>query len=158
MGFEINTVTVSGNLTRDPELRSLPSGDSVCSLRIAHNSRRKDQGSGEWEDVPHYFNVSLWGGQGEWLANNVGKGDKVVVSGQLRWHEWKTKEGDNRQEVDINARDVIPVPKRDGPSRGGSHHPEEDTGFQSRSDVPADDVPQEKPPPTRPDAEDDIPF
>ena len=61
----INRVVLTGNLTRDPELRSLPSGMSVCTLRIASNTRRKDNATGEWEDKPNYFDVTVWGAQGE---------------------------------------------------------------------------------------------
>ena len=87
-GFDINTVTVSGNLTRDPELRNLPSGQAVCSLRIAHNERFKDA-SGEWADRAAYFDVTIWSGLGEWMGRNLTKGQKVVVSGRLRWREWE---------------------------------------------------------------------
>ena len=57
----INRVVLTGNLTRDPELRSLPSGTSVCNLRIASNTRRKDGSTGEWVDKPNYFDVTVWG-------------------------------------------------------------------------------------------------
>jgi len=70
----INTVVVTGNLTRDPELRSTPSGTSVCKLRVAVNSRRKDGASGEWVDKPNYFDVTVWGAQGENCANYLSKG------------------------------------------------------------------------------------
>ena len=66
-GFDINTVTISGNLTRDPELRNLPSGNSVCNLRIAHNERFKGA-DGEWADRPQYFDITVWSGFGEYLA------------------------------------------------------------------------------------------
>ena len=112
-GFDINTVTVSGNLTRQPELRNLPSGQAVCSLRIAHNERFKDA-AGEWADRPAYFDVTVWSGLGEWIARNVNKGDKVVVAGRLRWREWETDKGDKRQAVDITADSVIPVNRTDG--------------------------------------------
>ena len=87
-GFDINTVTVSGNLTREPEVRNLPSGTAVCSLRIAHNDRYKDA-SGEWADRTSYFDVTVWGGLGQWMGNNLSKGQKVVVSGELQWREWE---------------------------------------------------------------------
>ena len=106
-GFDINTVTVSGNLTREPELRNLPSGNSVCSIRIAHNDRRKDS-AGEWTDSPAYFDVSIWSGLGEYLAKNLAKGQKVVVSGRLKWREYESN-GDKRQVVDITADRVGPV-------------------------------------------------
>ncbi len=61
----LNVVVITGNLTRDPELRSLPSGTSVCDLRVAVNTRRKNGATGEWEDKPNYFDVKVWGAQGE---------------------------------------------------------------------------------------------
>ncbi len=70
----INRVVLTGNLTADPELRSLPSGNSVCSLRIACNTRRKNASTGEWEDKPNYFNVTVWGAQGENAARFLSKG------------------------------------------------------------------------------------
>ena len=111
-GFDINTVTVSGNLTRQPELRNLPSGQAVCTLRIAHNERFKDA-SGEWADRAAYFDVTVWGGLGEWIARNINKGEKVVVSGRLRWREWENGDGDKRQAVDITADSVVPANRPD---------------------------------------------
>ena len=108
-GFDINHVTVSGSLTRDPELRELPSGQAVCSIRIAHNERFKDA-AGDWADRPQFFDITIWSGLGEWIARNVSKGEKVVVAGRLRWREWET-DGDKRQAVDITADSVIPIPR-----------------------------------------------
>ena len=70
----INRVVLTGNLTRDPELRSLPSGTSVCSLRVACNTRRKDNSTGEWVDKPNYFDVTVWGAQGENCAQYLVQG------------------------------------------------------------------------------------
>jgi single-strand DNA-binding protein len=156
VGFRINSVTIDGNLTRDPELRSLPSGQSVCSLRIAHNSRRKDGQTGEWVDVANFFDVTVWGGQGEWIARNVGKGTHVVVQGELRWREWDSKEGGKRQAVDINAENVVVQKGGSAPSGdpGGG-------GFTPRSDVPsnADDfAPAASGSMPGDGADDDIPF
>lgn len=109
-GFSLNTVAIDGNLTRQPELRNLPSGQAVCSLRIAHNERVKDA-DGEWTDRAAYFDVTVWGGLGEWIATNINKGEKVVVGGRLRWREWETSDGDKRQAVDITADSVIPIPR-----------------------------------------------
>src|ERR1700737_1152911 len=64
---------MTGNLTADPELRSLPSGTSVCQMRIACNTRRKNASTGEWEDKPNYFNVTVWGAQGENVARYLSK-------------------------------------------------------------------------------------
>src|SRR3982075_4215922 len=74
---------MTGNLTADPELRSLPSGNSVCSLRIACNTRRKNASTGEWEDKPNYFDVTVWGAQGENAARYLSKGRPVAIDGGL---------------------------------------------------------------------------
>lgn len=102
----INRVTVTGNLTRDPELRVTPSGTSVCSLRIAVNARRKDGQTGEWVDKPNYFDVTVWGTQGENCSNYLSKGRPVAIDGRLDWREWETQEGNKRQSVDIIAENV----------------------------------------------------
>ncbi|MEJ7894196.1 MAG: single-stranded DNA-binding protein [Solirubrobacteraceae bacterium] len=113
-GFDINTVTISGNLTREPELRNLPSGQAVCNIRIAHNERYKGA-DGEWTDRAAYFDVTIWSGLGEWIAKNVVKGQKVVVAGRLKWREFEV-DGNKRQAVDITADSVIPVPRTDNAS------------------------------------------
>jgi single-strand DNA-binding protein len=102
----INKVIITGNLTRDPELRALPSGTSVCELRIACNTRRKNGSTGEWEDRPNYFNVKVWGPQGESCSRFLAKGRPVAVDGRLEWREWETQDGAKRQAVDIIADSV----------------------------------------------------
>src|SRR5256885_5844790 len=94
----INRVVLTGNLTRDPELRNLPSGTAVCSLRIACNTRRKDQ-SGQWVDKPNYFDVTVWGAQGENCATYLAKGRPVAVDGRLEWREWQGQQGNNPQRI-----------------------------------------------------------
>jgi single-strand DNA-binding protein len=127
----INRVVLTGNLTRDPELRSTASGTSVCSLRIATNTRRKDQSTGEWTDKANYFDVTVWGAQGENCARFLSKGRPVAIDGRLEWREWETPEGHKRQAVDIIADSVQFLGGRDD-AAGGSN------GFTPRSDVPAD--------------------
>jgi single-strand DNA-binding protein len=83
-GFTINVVVQSGNLTRDPELRALPSGTMVCELGVAVNDRYKDS-NGEWQDRANFFDWTVWGGMGEWVANNCAKGDQVTLEGSARW-------------------------------------------------------------------------
>ena len=102
----INRVVLTGNLTRDPELRSTQSGTSVCSLRLASNTRRKDNASGEWRDKANYLDVTVWGGQGENCARFLAKGRPVAIDGRLEWREWTTDEGDKRQAVEIVAQTV----------------------------------------------------
>ena len=124
----INRVIITGNLTRDPELRSLPSGMSVCSLRVAVNTRRKDNSSGEWVDKPNYFDVTVWGAQGENCSRFLSKGRPVAVDGRLEWREWEDKDNNKRQSVEIIADSVQFLGGRE---EGGNGN-----GFQARSDVP----------------------
>ena len=97
----INRVVLTGNLTADPELRSLPSGTSVCKLRVACNTRRKDSASGEYVDKPNYFDVTVWGAQGENAARYLTKGLGVAIDGRLEWREWETDDGSKRQAIEI---------------------------------------------------------
>ncbi len=133
----INSVVITGNLTRDPELRSLPSGTSVCKLRVAVNSRRKDGSSGEWVDKPNYFDVTVWGAQGENCSNYLSKGRPVAVQGRLDWREWESQEGQKRQSVEIIADSVQFLGSR-GDNSGGGEGGGNGNGFAASSDVPAD--------------------
>ena len=126
----INRVVLTGNLTADPELRHLPSGTSVCKLRVACNTRRKGAG-GEWEDKPNYFDVTVWGAQGENCARYLAKGRPIALDGRLEWREWQDKEGNKRQSIDIVADSVQFLGGRDDSGGGQSN------GFTPRSDVPA---------------------
>jgi single-strand DNA-binding protein len=131
----INVVVITGNLTRDPELRSTGGGTPVCDLRVAVNSRRKDGQTGEWVDKPNYFDVTVWGAQGENCANYLSKGRPVAVEGRLDWSEWEAKDGSGkRQAVRIVANSVQFLGSRDGSGGGGN----EGGGFSPSSDVPAD--------------------
>jgi len=130
----INRVIVTGNLTRDPELRNTPGGTSVCKLRIAVNSSRKNA-SGEWEDKPNYFDVTVWGAQGENCATYLSKGRPVAIDGRLDWHEWE-QDGNKRQAVEIIADRVQFLGSRD--SQGGGGNGNGGGGFAGGSDLPAD--------------------
>ena len=130
----INRVIITGNLTKDPELRSLQSGTAVCKLRVAVNSRRKDQ-SGEWVDKPNYFDVTVWGAQGENCARFLAKARPVAIDGRLEWREWDAKDGTKRQSVDIVADTVQFLGSRG--DNGGGGQQSSDQGFATTSDVPA---------------------
>jgi single-strand DNA-binding protein len=154
----INRVVLTGNLTRDPELRSLPSGMSVCSLRVACNTRRKNNASGEWEDKPNFFDVTVWGAQGENCARFLAKGRPVALDGRLEWREWQDKDGNNRQSIDIIADAVQFLGGREEGANGGGGAAA--GGFTPRSDVPVDDRDFQPAGATSssPAADDDIPF
>ena len=89
--FTINRVVLIGRLTKDPELRTLPSGSSVCSLRVACNSTRRDT-EGEYRDKPNYFDVSAFGGTAEGVNRYTHKGSRVAIDGRLQWREWETSD------------------------------------------------------------------
>jgi single-strand DNA-binding protein len=146
----INRVVLTGNLTHDPDLRNLPSGTSVCKLRVACNTRRKDQ-SGNWVDKPNYFDVTVWGAQGENCANYLSKGRPVAIDGRLEWREWEDKDGNKRQSIDIIADSVQFLGGREDSGNGGGR-------FTPQSDVPADTSDYQTAPVGAGAADDDIPF
>jgi single-strand DNA-binding protein len=134
----VNVVVITGNLTKDPELRHTGGGTAVCELRVAVNSRRKNGQTGEWEDKPNFFDVTVWGAQGENCANYLSKGRPVAIEGRLDWREWEAKEGGGkRQAVQIIANTVQFLGSRDG-SGGGGGNANGGGGFAPTSDVPAD--------------------
>ena len=149
----INRVVISGNLTRDPDLRSLPSGNNVCSLRIAVNTRRKE--GTEWVDKPNYFSVTVWGAQGENCARFLSKGRPVAVDGRLEWREWQDKEGNNRQAVEIIAESVQFLGSREDAPMGGGNG---SSSFSPQSDVPVDTGDFAAAPSGAATGDDDIPF
>ena len=99
--FSINRVVLVGRLTRDPELRGLPSGVSVCSVRIACNSSRRD-GDG-YAEKPNFFDVSIYGASAESVSHYMRKGSRVAVDGRLEWREWETADQQKRQAVSVVA-------------------------------------------------------
>jgi len=119
MAANINRVVLVGNLTRDPELRHTPSGMAVCSLRIAVNTRRKDSTSGQWTEKPNYFDITVWGNQGESCAQYLSKGRPVAIDGRLEWREWDAQDGTKRQAVEIIADSVQFLGGRDAEGAAG---------------------------------------
>jgi single-strand DNA-binding protein len=100
--FSINRVVLVGRLTRDPELRSLPSGVSVCALRVACSSSRKDA-EGEYQEYPNFFDVDVYGGSADSVARYMHKGSRIAVDGRLQWREWEGPAQERRQAVSIVA-------------------------------------------------------
>jgi single-strand DNA-binding protein len=143
-GANINRVILTGNLTRDVELRSLPSGSSVGKMRLAVNGRMKR--NDEWIDVPNFFDITVWGAQAENCAKYLSKGSAVAIDGRLQWREWESDNG-KRQAVDVVAESVQFL----GNSKGGGSQQ------RSRSDIPVDDSDFLPAAVVRPQ-DDDIPF
>ena len=127
----INRVILTGNLTRDPELRSTPGGLSICSLRLATNTRRKNNQTGDWEDKANYVSVTIFGRQGENAAQFLSKGRPVAIDGRLEWREWQSQSGEKREALEVVADNIQFLGGREEGQGGGG-------GFTPRSDVPAD--------------------
>ena len=150
----INRVIITGNLTADPELSSLPSGTSVCKLRVAVNRRYKDNASGEWIEKPNYFDVKVWGAQGENCANYLSKGRGVAVDGRLEWSEWESQDGSKRQAVEIVA-DTVQFLGSRGDGEGGGARPAASAAAASSRPPSCGPIPC---PPAAARSDDDIPF
>ena len=101
-----NTITLVGNLTRDPELRFTANGRAVASFGIAVG--RRYQVNGEWQEQTSYFNVTAWGDLGENAAASLSKGTRIVVTGRLEQREYTTREGDKRAAIDVIADELGP--------------------------------------------------
>ena len=108
MANNLNSITVVGNITRDPEMRFTPSGVSKVTFGVAVNRSWRNQQSNEWEEQTSFFNVVCW----RELADNVGaslkKGTRVVVTGRLEQRSWETEQGEKRSVVEIVADEVGP--------------------------------------------------
>ena len=113
--ININHVVLTGRLTSDPELRALPSGSSVCHLRLAVNARRRNP-NGEWGEKPNFFNVVVFDAPGENVAKYMHKGRAVAIDGRLDWREWETPDGRTAQAVSVIAGTVQFL---DSPPSGG---------------------------------------
>jgi single-strand DNA-binding protein len=151
----INRVVLTGNLTRDPDLRATPGGVSVCKLGIAVNTRRKNSHTGEWEEKPNYFRVTVFGRQADACAQYLGKGRPVAIDGRLEWSTWES-DGQKRESIDIIADSVQFLASRDEPNGGGGARRGRAQGADS--DVPIDVSDFDTSMTTTSFAGDDIPF
>jgi single-strand DNA-binding protein len=117
--MSINRVNITGNLTRDPELRTTGSGMSVLKLGVAVNDRRKNSSTGEWEDVANFVDVTVFGARADGLSKFLHKGSKVAVEGKLRWSSWESPAGEKRSKLEVVADDIEFLSARDSGSGGG---------------------------------------
>ena len=99
--MSINRVNITGNLTRDPELRATAGGTQMLAFGVAVNDRRKNQQTGEWEDVPNFVDCVVFGQRAEALSRFLSKGSKVAIEGKLRFSSWETKEGQRRSKLEV---------------------------------------------------------
>ena len=126
--MSINRVCVSGNLTRDPELRTTSGGMAILQLGIAVNDRRKE--NGEWTDVPNFFDAIVFGSRGESLSRHLSKGMKVAIEGKLRWSQWEDKKsGDKRSKVEIVVDDIEFLSRNEGNAKPAPDYDDETIPF-----------------------------
>jgi single-strand DNA-binding protein len=149
----VNVVVITGNLTRDPELHHR-SELAVCELRVAVNTRRRAKG-GAWVDKANFFDVTVFGNQGENAAEYLSKGRPVAIEGRLDWQEWEAKDGSGkRQRVVIIASSVQFLGSKDGAGQNGNGGGDR---FSPHGEAP-DDTPDAEPAAVGAEGEDDIPF
>ena len=104
--MSINRVNISGNLTRDPELRMTGSGTQILSFGVAVNDRRRNPQTNEWEDVPNFVDCVVFGARAEPLSRFLSKGSKVALEGKLRYSSWETKDGQRRSKLEVVVDEV----------------------------------------------------
>ena len=99
--MSINRVNISGNLTRDPEMRVTAGGMQVMGFGVAVNDRRKNPQTGEWEDYPNFVDCTMFGTRAEAVGRYLSKGSKVAIEGRLRWSQWQTQDGQKRSKLEV---------------------------------------------------------
>ncbi len=118
--MSINKVIISGNLTRDPELRSTATGFPVLGFGVAVNDRRKNQQTGEWEDYPNFIDCTMFGARAESVSRFLSKGSKVAIEGKLRWSQWE-REGQKRSKIEVVVDEIEFLSSRDGGNGNGGY-------------------------------------
>ena len=115
--MSINRCILSGNLTRDPELRSTAGGTSVLSFGIAVNDRRKNNQTGEWEDYPNFVDCTMFGARAEAVGRFLAKGNKVAIEGKLRYSQWE-KDGQSRSKLEVVVDEIEFMSRNDRETAG----------------------------------------
>ena len=131
MASSINTVTISGNLTRDAEVRETANGNAVVSFTVAVNDRRKNPQTGDWEDYPNFVPVTMFGNYPKAVAHDLKKGSKVAVMGKLRWSQWE-RDGQKRDKLEVIG-DSIEVMTRSQRQPQPQQYDQQPTGAQPRN-------------------------
>lgn len=110
----INKATITGNITRDPELRQTQGGTSVLTIGVAVNDRRKNQQTGEWEDYPNYIDCTIFGNRATGVAPHLQKGMKVAIEGKLNQSRWQAEDGTNRSKIEIIVDEIEFMSRQQG--------------------------------------------
>jgi single-strand DNA-binding protein len=157
-----NHVSITGNITRDPELRFTQNGQAIATFGVAVNRRWQNRQTNEWEESTSFFDVVAWGALGENCAQSLPRGARVLVSGRLDQRSWETQEGEKRSKVEIVADEVAPslrfatvkIEKNERRGPDGAPPPSRDGAGASSGLRP---VPNDPPPNFR-GGEDEEPF
>lgn len=157
MARSLNQVFLMGNLTRDPDLRQIPSGQSVCSFSLALNRSYKDQG-GDWQEATDYVDIVAWAQLGERVAQYLTKGRKCLVQGRLQSRNWE-QDGQKRSKLEVIASDVTFLDSRGSYSNeegsqeaAAADKPDKSSSKSKKDDITIEDLGDE------PINLDDIPF
>lgn len=126
--MSINRVNISGNLTRDPELRATAGGTQVLSFGVAVNDRRRNQQTGEWEDYPNFVDCTMFGSRAEAVSRYLNKGSKVAIEGKLRYSSWE-RDGQRRSKLEVIV-DEIEFMSRGQQGGEGGYAPAQSYGNQ----------------------------
>lgn len=126
--MSINTCTISGNLTRDPELRATASGTEVLGFSVAVNDRRRNPQTGVWEDIPNYIDCTMFGSRASALANILHKGSGVTVQGKLRWSQWE-RDGQKRSKIEVVVDEIALHDKKGAAPAGQAAAPEPEAEY-----------------------------
>lgn len=110
----INKATITGNITRDPELRQTQGGTSVLTIGVAVNDRRKNQQTGEWEDYPNFIDCTIFGNRATGVAHHLEKGMKVAIEGKLNQSRWQAEDGANRSKIEIIVDEIEFMSRQQG--------------------------------------------
>lgn len=117
----INRVNISGNLTRDPEMRHTASGMQVLSFGMAVNDRAKDA-NGEWVDRPNFIDCTMFGARAEAVSRYISKGSKVAVEGKLRWSQWE-RDGQKRSKIEVIVDEIEFMSRREDVAQVSAQQP-----------------------------------
>ena len=120
--MSINRVNISGNLTRDPELRTAHNGTAILAFSVAVNDRAKNPQTGEWEDRPNYVDCTMFGTRAEAVSRYLSKGSKVAVEGKLRYSSWQAKDGGKRSKLDVIVDDIEFMSRAAAPQQQGDYY------------------------------------
>lgn len=128
--MSINRVVISGNLTRDPELRATQGGTNILHFGVAVNDRRQNRQTGEWEDYPNFVDCVVFGARADSLSRILVKGMKVAIEGKLRYSSWESKEGQRRSKLEVVVDQLDFMSQRNGGQSGGGYMPAPQQGYQ----------------------------